>query len=545
MERRQLPDPVREALRVGLSPFLLVLMLLIAYRALWLEPGTVDVDHLVFLPGRLPPGLVCGVALWLLWRRRTRLTPEVSSPPRLTILALSLASCGLFLFIWSTLTGKTDLLLPSLVALGLAVATALRGRVGLGAGLVPALVLLLGVRIPNPLEDEIVWGLQLWSARWSGRLLEFLGQDFIQSGVILRRGDHVFHVIDSCSGLNGILVLLLVAVIVRELFRERSSGPGLWLLVGAAVPLGLMLNVVRVAYVAASPYPGKLTGAEGDHTFQGLAVLMSGTVVLYGLGWALAEHPGPEALGRSREKQPPTERVTVGAAPPAGIDSSHRVGSFTPIATPSLLVAILWLCALAAFSWLLPRFEAPPVTARRVQLDLPKQKAGWTSGPAPHDLFFTGVFPSGLHRRYQAQRFPGRPPDIVDLLIGFEDVTRPSASRLISSKSSVPGPEWQIERRESSRIWLLDREAERVLASRKPGGEHALVYVWRPRDRGLALESLRALLALDLSPWHRTRPRAVVRLVAYAPHDGQRTLDRARQRLDRFTRVFREELARP
>ena len=556
MEKRPFAALRRTAGKTGPGPILVALLVLLAYRALLLAPPSVDVDSLVFLPGRLPVGLVIGVALWLLWQRRapwipgqeTSLWPSSARSPIRTALrqtpALLFALLGAALLVWSTLTGKTDLLLASLAAHGLALAMATRGLRGARAGLLPALVLLLGLRIPKPLEDEIVWQLQAWTAQASGRLLTALGRDFEQSGVILRSDEHVFHVIDSCSGLNGILILLLVALIVRELFR-READPWAWLLVAGAPALGFVLNVFRVAYVAASPEPEKLAGVGGDHTLQGLTVLMAGTLVLYCLGWALAatigSRPGPKRQ-EAPWRRAHCDQASPGAENPVGAQGNS---SWKDSWTVSGSVAILWLVGLAAASFVLPRFPPPDFAARRVVSAIPEAKAGWTSERAPHDLLFTGVFSSGLHRRYQRDAGPGRAPAIVDLLIGYEDVTRPNATRLISSKGAIPGPQWELQSQRPLRIWLLDRPAELALSTRRPDGRVALTYVMRPRDDGLAREALRALLALDLSPWRRDRPRGLVRLTAYALHDGQLALDQAKQRLDRFIRVFREDLDRP
>lgn len=545
MENRHAADLITRDLRSRLHWRSILLfgatagLVLVAYRALWLDSTSLDVDTLVFLPGRLPATLVVGVALWMIWRRRKYLSvgsaPETSgsqaspqrSPLALTpALGLALGLLGSCLFVWSMLTGKSDLTLPSLSAHAMAVAVAVWGRAGLRATILPALVLLMGLRIPKPFEDEIVWQLQVWTARWSGRLLEALDRDFIQSGVILRNDEHVFHVIDSCSGLNGILILTLIALIVREIFRD-SDRHRLWLLVAVAPPLAFVLNIFRVAYVAASPNPEKLAGIEGDHTLQGLAVLMMGTVVLYGLGWALAARPtGAGAKGLGGEYG--------GARYP--VRSAARV---------TATIAIPWLASLIAISWLLPRFPAPDFQARGVKVVIPQEKEGWIGEPAPHDLFFTGTFTGGVHRRYQLEGRPGASPQIVDLLIGFEDITRPNSTRLVSSKAALPGPEWQLEHERDARVWPLDRDARLALSSRRPGGEHALLYHWRIRDAGLFLETFRSLLALDVSPFRRPRPRGLVQIVAYAPHDGQLVVDRTKQRLDRFIKVFRKELGNP
>jgi exosortase len=449
--------------------------------------------------------------------RKVSLRSVTAAPaPRL---ALSLAALGSGLFVWALRTGKVELFLPSLAANALACLAAARGRSACRTALLPALVLLLGMGIPKPLEDEIVWHLQQWTAQGAGRLLEVVGPDFVQAGVILRSAEHTFHVIDSCSGLNGIAILTGVALIVRELFK--TAGRRTWLLVGLAPVLALPLNMIRVAYVAASPDPEALAGVQGDHTAQGLAVVMAGTGILYALGWAMAR-------GTS---------VAHPSAPGGQADGRRN-------ATKLWSIAAVWLTALAVLSLTLPRFEnAVQTFTSSKKIDFPDQKRGWTSEPGPHDLYFTGVFSSGWYRRFNPGGRPRRRPLAVDLLIGYVNPTRPAATRLLSSKLLVPGPEWSLMRKSNERLFLLDRNVEFAVASRKPGGEHAVIYAWRPRDEGLWRESWRALLALDSSPYRRKRPRGAVRLIAYAPTAGQLGLDRARQQLDRFVVQFREELA--
>jgi hypothetical protein len=201
---------------------------------------------------------------------------------------------------------------------------------------------------------------------------------------------------------------------------------------------------------------------------------------------------------------------------------------------------MLGMLTLASF--LIPRFPPPLPPFQRVAIDFPEAKAGWTSSPAPHEPLFTGVFAHGFHRRYQIEGGPFQAPEIVDVLVGYEDPSDPGGTRLLSSMALVPGPDWQLESERSDRIWGLDREIEWAMASRLPGSERALVHVWRPADRGLAREAGRALLGIETSPWRRAHPRALVRLVVYARHDGVLALDRAKQRLDRFVLAFRDEL---
>jgi len=486
---------------------------LVAYRMLWLGPTPTrkDLESWLFRPSPLPELLVLAVAGWLLWRRRERLRslPDRGAP----LLASALATLGTALFVWALLTRTVDLLLPSLAANGLAFAGLTRGWAGCRGSLLPALVLLLGTPLPKPIEDEIVWQLQVWTADVAGWLLAASGREFFHVGVILRNAPYSFQVIDSCSGLNGIEILTLVALIVRELFA--SAGPRQWLLVALAPPLGFALNVVRIAYVAASSNPQAF---QDDHTPQGLAVLTAGTGILYAVGWAMARKT---AAARSA---PPSL--------PSAAARGVRCG-----------LAVCGLAVLAALPSTLPGFSMGNPDSRLPGVEFPEQGSGWTSEQATPQPLFDGVLPRSIQRRYELEGAAQQPPEVVDLLIAYEEVRAPGSSRLLSSKLALPGPEWDLVRHSRERLWSLGRDVELAVASQGPDGEHAVVYAWRPRDLGLWRESWRSLLALESSPLRRERPRAAVRLVTYAPHDGQLVLDRAKQRLDHFIRAFREELA--
>ena len=279
--------------RIGLGPGVVGVLGVLAYRALLQGVLATDygMESWFFRPSQLPPLLILAVAGWLVWRRRERLRP--GRERRAPLLVGALAVLGAAVFGWALLTRTADLFLPSLSVNVLGFAAASRGGAGCRAALLPALVLLFGAPIPAPLQDEILWHLQGWTASGAGRLLDAAGREFVQGGVILRNAEYAFHVIDACSGLKGIEILTLISLVVRELFA--NSGRRQWLGVALAPALGFALNVVRIAYIAASPNPEALAGVEGDHTPQGLAVLVAGTGFLYALGHAMARSSGTES----------------------------------------------------------------------------------------------------------------------------------------------------------------------------------------------------------------------------------------------------------
>jgi hypothetical protein len=202
------------------------------------------------------------------------------------------------------------------------------------------------------------------------------------------------------------------------------------------------------------------------------------------------------------------------------------------------------IAILAAVSVSVPPFDTADAVTIKPKSELPERAAGWESERLIGDLMFFGTAGQLLHRRYQPVAAGERAAEqAVELFVGFETTGSPERSQLLSSKLAWPGPDWDVVRSSRTTLWTLQRDADLSIASRQPGAEHAVVYSWRPGDLGLWRESWRSLLALDATPFRRERARRVVRLIAFAPHDGTLVLDRAKQRLDSFITVFRAELA--
>lgn len=514
METCSLTSAIARAVKGTGWPVAALALAAIAYAPLWraglFTPSRYGFETALFRPAPMPALLVIAIAGWITWRRAARL--RALATPRSAALAAAWFVLAAGAFAWAALTRSSLLLFASAAALLLAFAAAARGRAGCRALLWPALVLLLGLAIPTPLEAALVWQLQRWAAVGAAGLLRALGREVELGGAILWLGDHQFQVIDGCSGLRGILILSLVALIVRELFAH--AGAREWILVLVAPLLGHALNLVRIAWVATSEHPEDLTGFTGDHTPQGLAVLAAGTAALYALGWALARTPGARADAR--------------ASAPAGAPLPWRA-------------AAIALAALAAISLGVPPFGPPEEAA---PLAFPEAAAGWTSEALAPDPDFVGALPGGsfVHRRYAKTGRDGR-LRTVELFVAAERPPPPPTSHLFSAKLAWPGGGWLVQERRRTTLLTLGREAELCRSVYASGPEHAVGYLWYPRDEGLARESLRSLFALESTPWRRDRPRAVVRLVSPTPYGGPVAYDIAKRALDVFVSDFRAELA--
>jgi exosortase len=493
-------------------PVVAVALTAVAYAPLWraglAAPSRYGFETALFRPASMPALPVIAIAAWIAWRRRARL--RGLSTPRSPALAAAGFALAASASAWAALTRSAPLLFASAAAVLLAFAAAARGRAGCRVMLLPALVLLIGLAIPDPLEADLVWRLQRWAAAGAADLLRALGTEVELGSAILWIGERQFHVIDGCSGLRGILILSLVALVVRELFAR--AGAREWLVVLVAPVLGHAINLVRIAWVASGEHPEDLSGFRSDHTPQGIAVLAAGTAALYLLGWGLARTRPAAELPRDARGDAPLPWRAIAAA----------------------------LAALCAISLAVPPFRPAKAPA---EITFPESAAGWTSEALRPDPDFIGVLPGGyVHRRYAKTGADGR-VRTVELFAADERTPPPATSHLFSAKLAWPGSGWIVQERRRVVADPLDREVELSQAAYASGPEHALEYIWRPRDEGLARESLRSLLALDATPWRRDRPRAVVRLVSPTPNGGPVAYDISKRALDVFVSDFRDALA--
>lgn len=474
----------------------------------------------VFSIGALPPPLVFGVALWLAWRTRASWAPD-SSPldsaiphGRGSAVRLLLPGLGLVLafglFAWSHISGKTDLAYAS-AALVLVVFGALQaGWPGIRATGLPVSALLLGFAIPSPLEYELVWRLQVATAGGAEWLLSGLGHKIRRAGVTLRDGEHSFQVIESCSGLSGTMILLLLTLVIINLLELRRRNAFVLFLL--TLPVSFAANVIRVSYIAASDNPEALAGPGGDHTLQGVAVLMGGSLLLYGIGLALDVHFGSESLPREETK-----------------NARSPLASFI---LPGIAAGFVLL------SFLIPRGEFEPGAVDPIVF--PKDRRGWKSEAAPAASYFTGAFQSKLHRRYRHASSGERPLEFIDVLIGRERREGPLRSRLFSSKRDAPGGDWNVLEFETKRLWDLGHDARIAVAAPATDLEHAIVASWILPHRNMWRASLERFLALDRHLPPDERDATLIRVIAYSRHGGDSAVGRAQTRLNEFLRDFQD-----
>jgi exosortase len=154
------------------------------------------------------------------------------------------------------------------------------GRVALHASPI-ALVLFLAKPLPDSVVPRMFNSLQNLAAEGSVWILERLGVPVYLSGNIIEVPGMTLLVEEACSGVRSLLALLSVAAILINL--RRTDFLNSITLIGLAVALALIFNIIRVTVTALMVAEGHREVAEGFlHSFSGMVIFILGFFTLLG-----------------------------------------------------------------------------------------------------------------------------------------------------------------------------------------------------------------------------------------------------------------------
>jgi exosortase len=471
-----------------------------------------ELENWFFLPGYGNGPIVLGLALWVLYRRwpALRSLPYRSAPAPVIALCLAAASA---ILTWAVYARAADLLALSLIFTGLALAALRGGARACRLVTLPLVMFLCAVQLPAPLYNAIVWEAQLWAASYGGWLLNLLGIQATVSADLIFQDRHVVSVIEGCSGLRSAEILLLLALLMKELFQLRTWEG--WILCLLTPVLALALNGVRVAGIAMLPDPEEAI----QHSGQGILTLIGGCLLLFGVV-VLMERLRPTA-GSPVEKPP---------APPKEPSQPSR----RQLVWGTGLIALLAILSVAVQ-------PATPIPRKPLDLEtaIPTQVAQLESSPLELQWRFLGqtLFRKSLHRRYELPNAPKGTEIELFVGVGARDDRRFSS---FSRKTAFLGSGW-VEEEWSQRESVFEGAMLDVVVIRA-GTARRLVHRFTAGDIGLARESLVALTGVEATRFRAAPEEVVVRLST--PLRNGRTSERRRASayLADFTQALREPL---
>jgi exosortase len=142
-------------------------------------------------------------------------------------------------------------------------------------------ILLLATMVPLPVifYNSLAAPLQLLASDLATRIAQFFGISVFRDGNVIQLAGTSLGVAEACSGLNSLSALIVGSVLLGFLMCSRSLCRLILFLL--AIPLAIVVNIVRVAGTAIiADYNQKF--AEGFyHSFSGWLIFVAGFGALY------------------------------------------------------------------------------------------------------------------------------------------------------------------------------------------------------------------------------------------------------------------------
>jgi exosortase len=214
-----------------------------------------------------------GAAVLVLMRRRELGAASGAG----TWLGLPLLVAGLAMLVAGRATGVHAVTGLSLLPTCLGAAAYLAGPRFAQLLVLPLAQLTATASLYVGLLNSLGFWLQQITAAGAAAAANLAGTAVVRSGVDLYVGNGHFVVAQACSGLSSLLALLYLGLIVAAFVTQ--SWPVRLLLLGSAVPIVLLTNVIRVTIVLIT------SGATGSNLESGFshAVLSAGMFLCAGL----------------------------------------------------------------------------------------------------------------------------------------------------------------------------------------------------------------------------------------------------------------------
>ncbi len=337
---------------------------------------------------------------------------------------------------------------------------------------VPFLLLLLAIPIPQIIFNKIAFPLQIWASQLAIFGIRIFGVPSVREGNVIEllpRGAMEvtrLEVVEACSGIRSLMTLVTLALVLWYFTKDNKKFD--WIraiiLMISAVPIAILTNSARVTSTAILTYNyGKQT-AETWHDISGWLVYLVALILLLGVNFII--------------KKLPTSKLQI--ADFKTQDSQLR--TYKSKVLPVILTIIL-----AAFfiNWFESRGE---VTVERKSLkELSFTLGDWRQKGG--DIRFSEQTESVLRTSDYVMREYSLPNgNYANLYVGYYASQRTGAT-YHSPQNCLPGSGWELKSPELVEIKNGDKSftANRYIIQ-NGNYRHVLVYWYQGRGRFNASE---------------------------------------------------------
>ncbi len=154
--------------------------------------------------------------------------------------------------------------------------------------LVPVLYLLFMIPVPSIIWYKLAFPLQTAAAALTAHVVAAVSVPVFREGNILHLTTTSLEVVEACSGLRSLTSLLALSCAFAYL--SPLSRFSKWVVFVSAIPIAIIVNVVRLTITAMTAYfIGPESAQGGSHEISGILVFMLAFLLVYAIAWALGK----------------------------------------------------------------------------------------------------------------------------------------------------------------------------------------------------------------------------------------------------------------